>query len=162
MRALARMSDLCADLAAGARPVRRRRARRTRLATFWQLAAAVFEAQAGGLLASDVYTKRIASRLLAQLRMSMRGQARDRPTAWRRTCCSSAATPGRRRPGHPAPRLAAVRRPGAWTSSRTADYEAAALGRFDPAMVSQARKRVAAAKDAWSAVAGGEQHRLAG
>ena len=50
--------------------------------------------------------------------------------------------------------------PGAWTSGRTADYETPRLGRFDPALVSQARKRVAAAKDAWSAVAGGELHRL--
>jgi hypothetical protein len=61
---LARMSDLCADLAAGARQL----PQGSQLATFWQLAAAVLEAQAGGLLVSDVYTKRLSSRLLAQLR----------------------------------------------------------------------------------------------
>ena len=32
----------------------------------------------------------------------------------------------------------------------------------DPALIVQARKRVAAAKDAWSAVAGGELHRRVG
>ena len=40
------------------------------------------------------------------------------------------------------------------------DYETARLGRFDPAKLALARKRVAAAKDSWSAVAGGEQHRI--
>ncbi|MCL4696825.1 MAG: hybrid sensor histidine kinase/response regulator, partial [Burkholderiaceae bacterium] len=61
----ARMSDLCAGLATGTGG---------RAHTLWQLAAAVFEAQATGGLASDVYTKRLASRLLTQLRMAVRGQ----------------------------------------------------------------------------------------
>jgi chemosensory pili system protein ChpA (sensor histidine kinase/response regulator) len=43
-----------------------------------------------------------------------------------------------------------------------ADYNSSTLGRFDPAMLAQARKRVVAAKDSWSAVAGGEMHRLTG
>ena len=60
-----RMSDLCAGLGAGATGPAH---------TLWQLAAAVFEAQATGGLASDLYTKRLASRLLTQLRMAVRGQ----------------------------------------------------------------------------------------
>ena len=36
------------------------------------------------------------------------------------------------------------------------------LGRFDPAIVAHAKKRVAAAKEAWSATAGGEMHRIGG
>jgi chemosensory pili system protein ChpA (sensor histidine kinase/response regulator) len=36
-------------------------------ATLWQLAAAFFEAQAGRLIIPDVHTKRMGSRLLAQL-----------------------------------------------------------------------------------------------
>ena len=40
----------------------------------------------------------------------------------------------------------------------TADYDTPRLGRFDPALVSQARKRVAAAKESWSTMAGGELH----
>ena len=43
-----------------------------------------------------------------------------------------------------------------------ADYNTSVLGRFDPALIAQARKRVAGAKEAWGAVAGGEVHRLAG
>ncbi len=162
---LARMSDLCADLAAGARHDRRavelRGAGSTRLTTFWQLAAAVFEAQASGLLAGDVYTKRIASRLLAQLRMGVRGQTElsDRLAQDLLFFCSHAQPP---HAGHPAPRLAAVRQAWRLQGRPTADYETPRLGRFDPALVSQARKRVAAAKDAWSAVAGGELHRATG
>ncbi len=163
--ALAHMSDLCADLGAGARDGSRTGAGlgggSTHLATFWQLAAAMFEAQAVGLLASDVHTKRIASRLLAQLRMSMRGQHEisDRLAQDLLFFCSHAKPP---QAGHPAPRLAAVRLAWRLDERPTADYEAASLGRFDPATVSQARKRVAAAKDAWSAVAGEELHRLSG
>ncbi|MBX9794476.1 MAG: Hpt domain-containing protein, partial [Burkholderiaceae bacterium] len=42
------------------------------------------------------------------------------------------------------------------------DYHVSPLGRFDPALIAQARKRVAAAKESWSGVAGGEMHRLNG
>jgi chemosensory pili system protein ChpA (sensor histidine kinase/response regulator) len=41
------------------------------------------------------------------------------------------------------------------------DYNDARLGRFDPVWLAQARKRVGSAKDAWSAVAGGEVRRIA-
>jgi chemosensory pili system protein ChpA (sensor histidine kinase/response regulator) len=163
--ALERMSDFCAGLAAGAH-----RAGQDgegpgpgggRLPTLWQMAAAVFEAQAGGLLAGDLHTKRLASRLLAQLRLGVRGQneVSDRLAQDLLFFCSHARPPGA---GQPAPRLAAVRQAWRLDQRPTADYEAANLGRFDPAMVALARKRVAAAKDAWSAVAGGELHRLAG
>ncbi|HRD97313.1 MAG TPA: hybrid sensor histidine kinase/response regulator, partial [Rubrivivax sp.] len=153
---LARMSDLCADLGAGARQL----AGDAQVATFWQLAAAVLEAQAGGLLASDVYTKRLSSRLLAQLRMSMRGQSElsDRLAQDLLFFCNHAAVPTAE---HKAPRLTAVRK--TWRLAEaptTADYQTPRLGRFDPALLALAKKRVAVAKDSWSAVAGGEQHRI--
>ena len=159
--ALARMSDFCADLAAGARrggaAGQARDAGSPRLATFWQLAAAVFEAQASRLLAGDVYTKRLASRLLAQLRISVRGQAElsDRLAQDLLFFCSHARPP---QAAHPAPRLTAVRRAWRLEDRPTADYDTPRLGRFDPALVSQARKRVAAAKESWSTMAGGELH----
>ena len=155
---LDRMSDLCAGLAASAR---RSSTDSAHQATFWQLAAAVFQAQASGLLAGDVYVKRLASRLMAQLRMRVHGQAElsDRLAQDLLFFCSHAKAPTAE---HPAPRLAAVR--GAWNlnAQPTADYETPRLGRFDPALMALARKRVAGAKDAWSAVAGGELHRLNG
>jgi chemosensory pili system protein ChpA (sensor histidine kinase/response regulator) len=150
-----RMSDLCAGLGAGVHA----HAGPAHLATLWQLAAAFFEAQAAGALDSDVYSKRVASRLLAQLRLSARGQDElsDRLAhdllffcAHAHAAADTAATP----------RLAAVR--GAWQLDDSAgvDYENARLGRFDPAWIAQAKKRIAGAKDVWSALAGGELHRL--
>ncbi len=154
--ALARMSDLCADLAAGARG-----RSGGGLVTLWQLAAAVFEAQAQGLLDSDVYSKRLASRLLAQLRSTVRGQpeASDRLAQDLLFFCSHAREPAS---SEQAPRLSAVRRVWRLQDQPVPDYETPRLGRFDPAQLLLARKRVAAAKDSWSAVAGGEQHRISG
>jgi chemosensory pili system protein ChpA (sensor histidine kinase/response regulator) len=159
--AVGHMSNVCADIAAGAGEL----AGRPRLATLWQLAAAMFEAEHQGLLANDVYSKRMAARLLTQMRAQQRTPAGGEPEAPERLAldllffCAHAQVPP---PGQPAPRLAAVR--AAWQLERwpTADYEIARLGRHDPAVLALARKRVAGAKEAWSAVAGGELHRLPG
>jgi chemosensory pili system protein ChpA (sensor histidine kinase/response regulator) len=152
-----RLSDLSAGLASAAA----QSPQQGHTATLWQLAAAFFEAQASGLLAPDVYTKRLTSRLLAQLRNQQRGDV----TAGERLArdlgffCAQASAPD----SGQAPRLAQVHR--VYPLSRDAapgDYNTAVLGRHDPASVIQARKRVATAKDSWSAVAGGEMHRFAG
>ncbi len=152
---LQRMSDLCAGLGAG-----ERHHGSPALSTLWQLAAGVFEAQSAGLLQPDVYSKRIASRLLAQLRASTRGQAEasDRLAQDLLFFCGRAQPPTALQP---APRLSAVRQAWRLDKEPVVDYETVRLGRFDPAHLALARKRVAAAKDAWSAVAGGEQHRIA-
>jgi chemosensory pili system protein ChpA (sensor histidine kinase/response regulator) len=155
--ALAAMSNLCADLGAGARLV----SGGTGLGSLWQMAAAVFEAQAQGLLGIDVYSKRLASRLLAQLRSTVKGQAEpsDRLAQDLLFFCSHARLPSQ---GVKAPRLEAVRQLWRLQEQPVADYETPRLGRFDPAHLLLARKRVAAAKESWSAVAGGEQHRIVG
>ena len=154
---LTAMSNLCADLGAGAR----RLSNGAALGALWQMAAAVFEAQAQGLLDSDVYSKRLASRLLAQLRSTVKGQAEpsNRLAQDLLFFCSHAKDPN---PPGRAPRLAAARQVWRLQEQPVADYETPRLGRFDPAHVLLARKRVAAAKDSWSAVAGGEQHRIMG
>ncbi|HEV8313975.1 MAG TPA: hybrid sensor histidine kinase/response regulator, partial [Burkholderiaceae bacterium] len=146
-----RMSTLFAELGAGARDAQ--------TATLWGLAAAFFEAQAADLLAPDVYGKRVASRLLAQLRAVERGdvQPSDRLAQDLLFFCAQCRAP---RDAAQAPRLWAVRSAYGLQHGAPVDYEAARLGRFDPAVIAQARKRVAGAKDAWSAVAGGELHRL--
>ncbi|MCW5656344.1 MAG: Hpt domain-containing protein [Burkholderiaceae bacterium] len=145
-----RMSDLLAALAAGSKD---------RLATLWQLASAVYEAQASGLLKLDVYGKRLASRLLAQLRAGESADASDRLAQDLLFFCSQ-AVPGERESA--GPRLAAVRKAFDLRNASAIDYDSARLGRFDPATLAQARKRVAAAKDVWSAVAGGDLQRLPG
>jgi len=160
--AAAALSDLFAGLACGSSGDDSGGAQRW-LATLWQMASAFFEAQAQGLLRLDVYSKRVASRLLAQLRMSEQGDGAPHGEVSQRLAqdllffCSQAASPGA---GRHAPRLAAVRL--AWNLARRApvDYLATQLGRFDPAWIAQAKKRVGAAKEGWAAVAGGESHRL--
>ena len=152
-RAAARMSDLCAGLGAGAGP--------SQVSTLWKLAAAVFEAQTQGLLGFDVFSKRVASRLLAQYRIIEQGRAdvSERLAQDLLFFCAQSASPG---DGRKAPRLAVVRQTYGLVHHVPTDYATSVLGRFDPVVIALARKRVAAAKEAWSAVAGGEMHRATG
>ncbi len=132
------------------------------LSTVWRMAAGFFEAQSQGLLHLDVYSKRVPSRLLAQLRMTEKAGSAQADVSQRLAhdllfFCAQAASPG---DGSRAPRLAAVRH--AWTLARRppVDYESPQLGRHDPAVVAQAKKRVGAAKETWSGLAASEMHRL--
>jgi chemosensory pili system protein ChpA (sensor histidine kinase/response regulator) len=145
-----RMSDLFAGLAAGSK---------ARLATLWQLAAAVYEGQAKGLLKADLYGKRLASRLLAQLRAGEGADPSDRLAQDLLFFCAQAVPGAGKDAG---PRLASARKAFELKPTSAVDYESVRLGRFDPALLAQARKRVAAAKDVWSAVAGGDNQRLPG
>ena len=147
-----RMSDLLAGLAAGSR--------RSRCATLWQLAAAVFEAPGQGPAAARSLRQARWRRACWRSYASPARASRARPTGWRKTCCSSARRPcaGRRHaaasaPGRGAQGLRSERQCG--RSTTRARVSAASI----PALLAQARKRVAAAKDAWSAVAGGELQR---
>ncbi|MCW7537438.1 Hpt domain-containing protein [Aquabacterium sp. A7-Y] len=148
--AATRMSDVCAGLGASAA--------NPQVSTFWKLASAFFEAQAKGLLKIDVYSKRVASRILAQFTMLERGESAvsDRLAQDLLFFCAQCPLPDDR----VAPRLAAVRKAYGLSDDQVVNYEVSQLGRFDPGQLVQARKRVAAAKDSWSAVAGGEMHRL--
>ncbi|MDH5538207.1 MAG: Hpt domain-containing protein, partial [Rhizobacter sp.] len=153
LKSAARMSELCAGLGAGAE--------RMPVATLWKLASAVFEAQARGLLPVDVFSKRVAARLLAQFRALERNDSEvsDRLAQDLLFFCAQSAEPSE---GHKAHRLTAARNAYGLATHKPVDYSRSALGQFDPAWIAQARKRVAAAKESWSAVAGGEMHRLAG
>jgi len=146
-----RLSDAFASIA--------KAAKHRQIVICWKLAAAVFEAQAHGLLRFDVYTKRLGSRLLAQFRNLAKGEidVSERLALDLLFFCaqSRTATPA-------TPRLAAVQVVYGLGAGEPADYTTSPLGRYDPAWVAQARKRVAAAKETWSAVAGGEMHRLSG
>ena len=149
----AHLSDLFAGLGASAGDAQS--------ATLWRLAAGLYEAQALGLLQPDNYGKRVGSRLLAQLRSTGQGGATvsERLAQDLLFLCAQCESPG---DGRGAPRLAAVRQIYGLAHEPRIDYGTSRLGRFDPSWVAQARKRVALAKDAWSAVAGGEMHRLDG
>jgi chemosensory pili system protein ChpA (sensor histidine kinase/response regulator) len=150
--AMARLSDLCAGLAASSSGP---------LSGLWKLSAAFYQAQAAGLLQPDVYAKRVSSRLLAQLRLSIAGQheVSQRLAQDVLFFCAHARVPDDARA---ALRLQAVREAYEVDAGAAFDYQAVRLGRFDPAWIAQARKRVAGAKEVWSAVAGGEAHRMMG
>lgn len=137
-----RLSDLCAELAAGAG---------ARSVALWRLAAAFAEAEAARLLPQgDVHTKRMAARLLAQLRLASRGE--DEPSERLAQdllfYCAHArrsTQPTRAAPGCRAAQLAAA-------AAVAAGLRAGAPGPLRPGLDTQAHKRVAGARDVWSAV----------
>ena len=147
------LSELCAALAAGLTEPHSK--------TLWQLAAALFQAQAMELLNTDAFTKRLGSRLLSQLRVVAQG---DAGVAERLAqdllffCAQSRPTAA----GQVAQRLADVRAAYGLDADAAGDYEDESLGRIDPAWVSQARRRVVKAKQSWGSAAEGDNLRLIG
>jgi chemosensory pili system protein ChpA (sensor histidine kinase/response regulator) len=151
--AAARMGDIFAGLGAGAKD--------PRAATLWKLAAALFQAQSLDLLAPDVFSKRVISRLLALLRAFESGTGEVSELLARDLLffCAQAKAPATERS---APRLSAALQAYGLTPDGGCDYLTRSLGRFDPALMAQALKRIAAAKELWSGVADGDMHRMHG
>ena len=125
---------------------------------FWNIAAAYFEALSLGLFAPDVYSKRIASRVLTQYAALAKGDAAITPRLVQDMLFFCAqAVPVQ---AADAPTLASVRQAYGLQRHAPIDYEMRPFGRFDPALLAQARKRLAAAAETWSALAGGDTHRF--
>ncbi|NBW48841.1 MAG: hybrid sensor histidine kinase/response regulator [Betaproteobacteria bacterium] len=126
--------------------------------TFWMVSAAYFEGMALRLFDGDVYTKRAASRILQQYVALAKGQhSVSERLAQDIVFFCSRAIPSE---GSEAPVLAAVRKAYGLNRSKPVDYVHEQFGRFDPAMLVLARKRIAAAAETWSALAGGDVNRL--
>jgi chemosensory pili system protein ChpA (sensor histidine kinase/response regulator) len=125
---------------------------------FWKICAAYFEAVSLGLCPTDVYGKRAASRILLQFRTLARGEPgiSERLIQDLLFFCAQAVPIA----AADAPVLAAVRAAYGLTQTHSFDYETPQFGRFDPALLLQARKRIAAATETWSALAGGDTNRL--
>ena len=127
---------------------------------FWKICAGFFEAFGTGLLPADVYVKRVASRVLMQYATLAKGDTTiaDRLVQDLLFFCSQA------KPSESAavqtPSLHAVRQAFALDRFKPVDYETSRFGRFDPALLAQARKRIAAATETWSALAGGDRNKL--
>ncbi len=125
---------------------------------FWKVCAGYFEAVALGLLPPDIYVKRACSRVLLQYASLAKGElgVSDRLAQDLLFFCSQ-AVPVR---DTDAPALAAVRL--AWGLARfgPVDYQTAQYGRFDPVLLAQARKRIGAAKETWSALSGGDTSKV--
>ena len=124
---------------------------------FWQVSAAFFEAFALGALPADLYVKRLASRLLMQYSVLARGDNDVPPVLLRDLLfyCAQAQTHGQ-----DAPVLQSVRTAFGIDGQTPIDYERRHFGRFDAVLLAQVRKRIQAAAETWSAVAGGDVNRL--
>ncbi|MBA2674904.1 Hpt domain-containing protein [Ramlibacter sp.] len=125
---------------------------------FWKLAAGYFEAISLKLLPPDVYSKRAASRVLLQYASLAKGElgVSDRLAQDLVFFCAQAvpATPLE------APALASVRSAYGLQRFKPVDYATSPFGRFDPVLLAQARKRIAAARESWSALSGGDTTKL--
>ena len=145
-----RMSELCVGLAAGQSVMEPR--------TFWVICAAFFEGIALGLCPVDVYTKRAASRVLRQYAALARGDLSvSERLAHDLVFFCSLAVPA---DGQSTNALAAVRSVYGLERNKPVQYETEQFGRFDPALMVLARKRIATAAETWSALAGGDTNRL--
>ncbi|KGM41219.1 hypothetical protein JY96_17310 [Aquabacterium sp. NJ1] len=149
------LADLCASLASGA--VQRSAHRES---ATWMLASGFLEGLAGAHVPLSVHAKRVLSQLLSQLRVLVKGNATpsDRLANELLFFCAQASDV----PAADNSVLARVRRTFGLERHKPVDLQASTLGKYDPAWVAQALKRVAGAKDGWSAVAAGELLRLGG
>ncbi|MEY2954183.1 MAG: hypothetical protein RLZZ401_2270, partial [Pseudomonadota bacterium] len=127
---------------------------------FWKLCAAFFEAQSLGLCPADIHVKRATSRVLQQFSALIRGElgVPDRLAQDLAFFCAQA----RPAEGMVSPTLTALRQSLGMAGWVPVDYENSPFGRYDPAVLAQARKRIGAVKEAWSSVAGNELARLRG
>lgn len=125
---------------------------------FWRIAAGYFDAIGQGLLPADVYVKRAASRVLLQYASLAKGD----PGVSERLAQDLVFFCGQAVPAKAtdAPALTAVRQGYGLAKAKPADYASSPFGRFDPALLSQLRKRIAAAKESWSALSGGDTHKV--
>lgn len=127
---------------------------------FWKVAAGYFEAIALGLLPADVYVKRAASRVLLQYASLAKGDQNvsDRLAQDLVFFCAQAVPAD----ATGAAALIAVREGYGLGKSVAVDYASSPFGRFDPVLLTQLRKRIASAKETWSALSGGEAHKVKG
>ena len=146
------LARLCAGLSAGAEQARVR--------SFWHVAAGFFEAINQQRLPSDVFVKRAASRILLQFAgvAKAKGDAEVSETLMRDLLffCSQASM----EPPAPAPLVTSVREAFGLSHMRPQGYSVVTLGRFDPSVLAQARKRIGSAKESWSLFTGGDVNRV--
>jgi chemosensory pili system protein ChpA (sensor histidine kinase/response regulator) len=125
---------------------------------FWLVAAAYFEAVAHDLLGSDLYVRRAASRVLMQYAALAKGDTAlsERLVQDLLFFCAQAVSSR----ASDTPVLTAVRSSYGLTRFKPVDYELVQFGRFDPALLAQARKRITSAKEVWSSLAAGDASKL--
>ncbi len=149
------LAGLCNGLA---RDAEQRRAHRE--SATWMLASGFLEGLADQHIELTVHAKRVLSSLLSQLRVIVKGNGvpSDRLASELLFFCAQAAES---KPSEHSV-LSRVRHTFGLERHQPVSLVQSALGQHDPLVISQALKRVASAKDGWSAVAEGELLRLGG
>ncbi|MBT3066923.1 Hpt domain-containing protein [Rhodoferax sp. U11-2br] len=144
------MRDICLGFAAAQKQPNPR--------TWWMVCAAYFEAVGYQLCASDVYEKRAATHVLLQYRTLARGEPEISERLARDLLffCAQAAPLS----AGQTPALQAVHLAWGFAAPVRVDYETPQFGLFDPVVLAQARKRVAAAAETWSSLSGGDVSRI--
>ncbi len=125
---------------------------------FWRVSAGFFEALGLDLLPRDAHSKRVASRVLMQYAAFAKGDqtVNDRLLQDMLFFCAQAQVTE----SADASALAAVREAFRMQKTEPVNYDVRRFGRFDPVLLGQARKRIAAAAETWSALAGGDRQKL--
>lgn len=148
--AAAQMRELCLRFAAG-------QPQDVAARSFWKIAAGFFDALAQGMLVPDLYVKRMASRVLMQYAAMAKGDSVPPARLLQDLMFFCAQARPRERAGAA---LQAVQSAYAMEAMPLVDYQVARFGRYDPAVLVQARKRIAAAAETWSALAGGDKSKI--
>ena len=148
--AAAQMRELCLRFAAGLPEDVAAR-------SFWKIAAAFFEGLARGLITADIYVKRMASRVLMQYASMAKGDSLPPARLLQDLMFFCAQAKPREQAGES---LQAVHEAYAMEYMPLVDYNVARFGRFDPSVLVQARKRIVAAAETWSALAGGDRSKI--
>ncbi len=125
---------------------------------FWKIASAYFEALAHDLLEPDLYVRRATSRILLQYASLAKGEASisERLAHDLIFFCAQASTS----PAAATPVLASLRGVYGLERFQPVNYELVQFGRFDPALLAQARKRITSAKENWSSLCAGDLNKF--
>jgi chemosensory pili system protein ChpA (sensor histidine kinase/response regulator) len=126
--------------------------------TFWKIAAGFFEALAQDFLKTDLYVKRAVLRILIQYTALALGS--EKPSGRLAQDLVFLCAQAIDNPSLNTPALKAARLSYGLDRFKPVDYEAVQFGRFSPALLAQARKRLASAKETWSDVASGDLKKL--
>lgn len=125
---------------------------------FWKITAAYFEALSRDLLEPDLYVRRASSRILLQYTSLAKGDASisERLAHDLLFFCAQASS------SQPSatPVLASVRTAYGLERFKPVNYELVQFGRFDPALLAQARKRLSSAKENWSSLCAGDLNKF--
>ena len=126
--------------------------------TFWKMCAAFFEALAQKLIPVDIYSKRSAAGIIIHYNNLQYGDwvFSDKFMQNMLFLCSQAGLVEQAN----SPCLAAIQKTWRLNESTPINYEDSQFGRFDPAVLALSKKRIVVAKELWTALSGGDIHKI--